>query len=331
MVVKVVSHTSELNRFLPIKPCKTTPPTIFSGTPEVDLSHPEAKTIMVKACQDYGFFKLINHGVSFHLISNLENHALNFFSQPQSLKHMAAPPHDPFGYGSSRIGSNGDVGRVEYLLLNTNPDVLSPNSLLILHQLPVLFRCALEEYMVAMKKMCCEVLEVMAEGLGIGERNALSRVVGDERSDSCFRLNYYPPVAADGNMLIGFGEHTDPQIISVLRSNSESGLQICLNDGSWVSVPPDPTSFFINVGDSLQVMTNRRFKSVKHRVLAESKKSRMSMIYFGGAALSEKIAPLKSLMSKDEESLYKEFTWLEYKNAAYKSRLADNRLSLFEK
>ncbi|RYR64276.1 hypothetical protein Ahy_A03g010409 [Arachis hypogaea] len=239
---------------------------------------------------------------------------------------MAAPPHDPFGYGSSRIGSNGDVGRVEYLLL-------SPNSLLILHQLPVLFRCALEEYMVAMKKMCCEVLEVMAEGLGIGERNALSRVVGDERSDSCFRLNHYPPVAAeeDGKMLIGFGEHTDPQIISVLRSNNESGLQICLNDGSWVSIPPDPTSFFINVGDSLQVMTNRRFKSVKHRVLAESKQSRMSMIYFGGAALSEKIAPLKSLMSKDEESLYKEFTWLEYKNAAYKSRLADNRLSLFEK
>ncbi|KAL4392673.1 hypothetical protein AHAS_Ahas03G0368600 [Arachis hypogaea] len=187
--------------------------------------------------------------------------------------------------------------------------------------------------MVAMKKMCCEVLEVMAEGLGIGERNALSRVVGDERSDSCFRLNHYPPVAAeeDGKMLIGFGEHTDPQIISVLRSNNESGLQICLNDGSWVSIPPDPTSFFINVGDSLQVMTNRRFKSVKHRVLAESKQSRMSMIYFGGAALSEKIAPLKSLMSKDEESLYKEFTWLEYKNAAYKSRLADNRLSLFEK
>ena len=78
-------------------------------------------------------------------------------------------------------------------------------------------------------------------------------------------------------------------------------------------------------------MTNGRFKSVKHRVLAESSKSRVSMIYFGGPPLSEKIAPLPALMSKDEESLYKEFTWLEYKNAAYKSRLADNRLSLFEK
>jgi len=54
------------------------------------------------------------------------------------------------------------------------------------------------------------------------------------------------------------------------------------------------------------------------------------MIYFGGPPLSEKIAPLPSLM-KGKESLYKEFTWFEYKNSTYGSRLADNRLGHFEK
>ena len=79
-------------------------------------------------------------------------------------------------------------------------------------------------------------------------------------------------------------------------------------------------------------MTNGRFKSVKHRVLANSEKSRVSMIYFGGPPLSEKIAPLPSLLMEGENSsLYKEFTWFEYKKSAYKSRLADNRLCLFEK
>lgn len=72
-----------------------------------------------------------------------------------------------------------------------------------------------------------------------------------------------------------------------------------------------------------------KFKSVKHRVLTNSVKSRLSMIYFGGPPLSEKIAPLPSLIEGD--SLYKEFTWFEYKKSAYKTRLADNRLVRFEK
>ena len=82
---------------------------------------------------------------------------------------------------------------------------------------------------------------------------------------------------------------------------------------------------------SMKVMTNGRFKSVKHRVLTNSSKSRVSMIYFGGPPLSEKIAPLASLMQGEERSLYKEFTWFEYKRSAYNSRLADNRLVPFER
>lgn len=117
----------------------------------------------------------------------------------------------------------------------------------------------MEEYIGAVKGMACEVLEMMAEGLGI-EKSALSRLLRDERSDCCFRMNHYPPCpeleALSGRNLIGFGEHTDPQIISVLRSNNTTGLHICLRDGSWVSVPPDQTSFFINIGDSLQVQSS---------------------------------------------------------------------------
>jgi len=117
-----------------------------------------------------------------------------------------------------------------------------------------------EEYIGAVKKMCCEVLEEMGEGLGMGERNVFSRMIREERSDSCLRVNRYPACpelkeegALSGRNLIGFGEHTDPQILSVLRSNNTSGLQICLPDGTWVSIPPDPSSFFVNVGDLLQV------------------------------------------------------------------------------
>lgn len=121
-------------------------------------------------------------------------------------------------------------------------------------------RIALDNYMEAVKKMACEILEMIADGLKIQPRNVLSKLMMDEQSDSVFRLNHYPPcpevvqsLNGTSSNVIGFGEHTDPQIISVLRSNNTSGLQISLRDGAWISVPPDQYSFFINVGDSLQV------------------------------------------------------------------------------
>lgn len=239
-----------------------------------------------------------------------------------------------FGFGNKKIGPNGDFGWVEYILVSTNSEFNYYKFASILGVNPENIRAAVNDYVSAVKKMACEILEMLAEGLKIHPRNVFSKLLMDEKSDSVFRLNHYPPCTEiqqfNDNNLIGFGEHTDPQIISVLRSNNTSGLQILLKNGHWISVPPDPNSFFVNVGDSLQVMTNGKFKSVKHRVLANSMKSRLSMIYFGGPPLSEKIAPLASLM-EGEDSLYKEFTWFEYKKSAYKTRLADNRLILFEK
>lgn len=107
--------------------------------------------------------------------------------------------------------------------------------------------------------MSCDILELLSDELKLQPRNVLSKMLTDEQSDSVFRINYYPPCPElqeneiKGKKLIGFGEHTDPQIISVLRSNNTSGLEILLKNGSWMSVPPDSNSFFVNVGDLLQV------------------------------------------------------------------------------
>ncbi|XP_023756516.1 gibberellin 2-beta-dioxygenase 1 [Lactuca sativa] len=322
-----------------VKPCKpnnNNSPS-FPTIPLIDLSKSESKQLLVKACQDFGFFKVVNHGVPMKLISKLESEAVKFFSSPLSVKQKAGPPN-PFGYGNKLLGQNGDFGWVEYLLLNAKLDSDNKNpTLSFFEEHPEKFQSLVNDYVTAVKKMACDILELLADELKLQQRNVFSKLLMDEESDSVFRLNYYPPCPElqehepKGRKLIGFGEHTDPQIISVLRSNNTSGLEISLRDGSWMSVPPDSNSFFINVGDSLQVMTNGRFKSVKHRVVANSVKSRMSMIYFGGPPLSEKIAPLPSLMEREEASLYKEFTWFEYKKSAFNSRLSDNRLGRFEK
>ncbi|KAL0362563.1 UNVERIFIED_CONTAM: Gibberellin 2-beta-dioxygenase 1 [Sesamum calycinum] len=312
----------------------------FPGIPLVDLSRPDSKAQLVKACEEFGFFKVVNHGVPIHLIKELESEALRFFSLPHSDKAKAGPP-DPLGYGDKRIGPNGDVGWVEYLLLTTNTHSGYQKFASIFGEAAENFRRVVNEYVLAVRGMACEILEMLADGLKIQPRNAFSKLLMDEKSDSVFRLNHYPPCPqaqlqdqSNGRNRIGFGEHTDPQIISVLRSNNTSGLQISLKDGSWIPVPPIKllsSSMLATRCRDVYVMTNGRFKSVRHRVVANSSKSRLSMIYFGGPPLSEKIAPLPALMEGEEDSLYKEFTWFEYKNNAYKTRLADNRLGLFEK
>jgi len=306
----------------------------FAGMPVVDLSSPGAPKAIADACERFGFFKLVNHGVPLDTMERLESEAVRFFSQSQAEKDRSGPAY-PFGYGSKRIGLNGDMGWLEYLLLAV--DSASLSGACPVPTCPV-FRAALNEYIAAVRKVAVRVMEAMAEALGIAPLDALSAMVTAEGSDQVFRVNHYPPCHALqglGCSATGFGEHTDPQLVSLLRSNGTSGLQIALQDGRWVSVPSDRDALFVNVGDSLQVLTNGRFKSVKHRVVANSLKSRVSLIYFGGPPLAQRIAPLPQLLGRGElgeqQSAYKDFTWSEYKKAAYKSRLGDNRLAQFLK
>ena len=117
----------------------------------------------------------------------------------------------------------------------------------------------MDEYVQAVRQLACQILELLGEGLGLRDPSSLSRLITATDSDSLLRINHYPPSAAGdkGASSVGFGEHSDPQILSVLRANDIDGLQVLLPDGrgedAWVQVPADPAAFFINVGDLLQV------------------------------------------------------------------------------
>ncbi|CAO2842197.1 unnamed protein product [Amaranthus hypochondriacus] len=255
----VVLSQVALDQF--IKTCK--PNTINTNIiPTIDLSNPNAKSMLINACKEFGFFKVENHGIPIQIMSQLEDEACKFFSLPLLNKESAGIAN-PFGYGNKHIGRNGDVGWIEYLLLSASPDFISQVSVSIYPHNPHLFRHAIMNYLTKVKKMGVQILEMIAEGLNAKkeEKNIISKMIKDEKSDSYIRLNHYPPrpeeannsLSLNGKNMVGFGEHTDPQILSILRSNDTPGLQICLHDGNWVSVPPDHNSFFILVGDSLQV------------------------------------------------------------------------------
>ncbi|KAK2412195.1 gibberellin 2-beta-dioxygenase [Trifolium repens] len=93
----------------------------------------------------------------------------------------------------------------------------------------------------------------MAEGLGVPDTKVFSSLIKDIENDSVLRLNHYPPKDKSHSNNVGFGEHSDPQILTILRSNDVSGLQISLQHGLWIPVNPDPSALCVNVGDVLEV------------------------------------------------------------------------------
>lgn len=117
------------------------------------------------------------------------------------------------------------------------------------------------EYVQTIKDLSCEVLDLIAQGLRLPDKS-LSCLVKDSDNDSCFRVNHYPPFIGDSDKkssncpVIGFGEHCDPQLITILRSNNVGGLQIySKKDNHWISVPPHPDEFCVLIGDTLQVIS----------------------------------------------------------------------------
>lgn len=77
-----------------------------------------AARALVAACEEHGFFRVTGHGVPAGLVRAAEAAAAGFFALPQGVKDGEAPT---LGYGSKKIGGNGDLGWIEYLLLGVTP------------------------------------------------------------------------------------------------------------------------------------------------------------------------------------------------------------------
>ncbi|CAN6298280.1 unnamed protein product, partial [Urochloa humidicola] len=139
--------------------------------------------------------------------------------------------------------------------------------------------------------------------------------------------HYYPPCPEPGSV-VGFREHTDPGVFTVLaQDGGVGGLQVRYDDGDggggvWVDVVPVAGALLVNIGDLLKVVSNDEYKSVEHRVVIKSKQdARVSIALFFNPAKrghSDSFGPLPELVTAERPAEYGNSTFFEFMSSRRK-------------
>ncbi|KAI3717348.1 hypothetical protein L1987_68915 [Smallanthus sonchifolius] len=269
------------------------------------------------ACKDWGFFQLINHGLSCSLLEKVKAQTQEFFNLPtEAKKKLWQTPDDVEGFGQVFVLSEEQkLDWADMFYLVTLPrDIRKPH---LFPKLPLPFRDFLEEYSSEVKNVSLNTLMFIAKASKIGVEDM--KVLFDEGVQS-MRMNYYPP-CPQPEKVIGFSPHSDPLAITfLLQINDVEGLEI-KKEGIWIPIKPLPNSFVVNIGDTLEIMTNGLYKSIEHRAIVNSKKERLSIAIFLAPKLDGEIGLAPSLITPETPPKFKSVNVVDFFKNIFSNQL----------
>lgn len=281
-------------------------PVIDIGGENTSVDRPKIVHQIIKACEEYGFFQLINHGISEELVKNVLNVAKEFFELPDEDK---ADLYSEDRKKSCRLYASIDYDneKVHYWrdCMRQSCHPLQEN----IHGWPTKpsqYREVIGKYSVEARKLMLRILDLIGEGLNLEPgffNNDLSEI-------EVIYLNYYPP-CPDPSLTLGLPKHSDSGIITLLLQGDIPGLQV-LEDGQWFTIQPVPGAFVVNIADMLHFISNGRLKSADHRVVTNKKVGRATITSFIHPSETCCIEPAKALIKDGSPLLYRPFPYRDY-------------------
>ncbi|GAB2298932.1 Aconitate hydratase mitochondrial [Dionaea muscipula] len=265
------------------------------------------------ACENWGFFELVNHGISYELMDNVERMTKEHYnkSMEQRFKEMV----ETKGLIKDAESEINDADWESTFFVRHLP----VSNISEIPELDNCYREVMREFAKEIEELAEQVLDLLCENLGLEKGYLKSAFYGGVNGSPTFgtKVSNYPPCPKP-EMIKGLRPHTDAGgIILLFQDDKVSGLQL-LKHGQWIDVPPIKHSIVINLGDQLEVITNGKYKSVEHRVIAQPDANRMSIASFYNPGSDALIYPALELLEREEEeeemTTYPKFVFKDYMN-----------------
>ncbi|KAI3716173.1 hypothetical protein L6452_23322 [Arctium lappa] len=259
------------------------------------------------ACENLGFFELVNHGISHELLDTVERMTKDHYKKcmEQRFKEMVA--------AKALEDVKTEVTNVDWESTFFLRHLPTSN----ISEIPDLgdeYRRLMKDFAGKLENLAEELLDLLCENLGL-EKGYLKRAFhGSKGPNFGTKVSNYPPCPTP-DLIKGLRAHSDAGgIILLFQDDKVSGLQL-LKDGEWINVPPMRHSIVINLGDQIEVITNGKYKSVMHRVIAQTDGTRMSIASFYNPGNDAVIYPAKALVEKEPAEngrVYPKFVFDDY-------------------
>jgi isopenicillin N synthase-like dioxygenase len=300
--------------------------------PVIDISRLcDATTLAAldAACQQWGFFQVVDHGVDQSVINQLIDQTRRFFALPVETKRsLVRTAENSWGFNDGELTKNTRDWKEIF-------DCGPPDGANRLPQWPPAmpdFRLAASSYYASCEQLAFRLLDAIGSNLGLAAGDLSEGFV--PKHTSFLRLNYYPrcpdPENPDGLNLpktghLAINHHTDAGAITVLAQDSQPGLEVYRN-GTWHLIDPREDSLVINIGDIVQVWSNDRYTAPVHRVVANTANERFSAPFFFSPSYAANYAPLATMTSERSPPRYRTINWGEF----YAKRAAGDYADLGE-
>ncbi|XP_030545671.1 protein SRG1 [Rhodamnia argentea] len=283
---------------------------------------------LAAACQEWGFFQVVNHSIDLGLLERMEEAANGFFMLPLEEKQKyPMAPGTVQGYGQAFVFSDDQkLDWCNMFALGIEPKFIRDPKLWPKN--PPEFSEIVEAYSKEVRKLCQSLLKYIAASLGL-RGNVFEEMF--RAAVQAIRMNYYPPCSRP-DLVLGLSPHSDGSALTVLQQGKGSsvGLQI-LKDNKWVPVHPIPNAFVINIGDTIEVLTNGKYKSVEHRAVTHREKDRLSIVTFYAPSYDVELGPMEEFVDRSNPCKYRRYNHGEYSKHYVTNKLQGKKTLEFAK